>query len=383
MPSQKYVHPANPGALGFDKQIYIRLREQKQDRRLVDKFEIPPISGHAWPVPKAHLCRIVSVEGPQAGDFNVWNLNNPRERFWCARSRQINGCHVTTHSRLWSSLPYLRPMLTFTDDTVPLSENGVRCHDLIGTRCDPYIFKIVEGRDVDYTCHTLLTRAVAPYHLTELDVHDVVNLFSTRALRSRRRDPHHGFRPGAARRLHRVLRRDRPALRPGRLSQRRLHDGKQPDRGRRPTPVWRRRRFLRHLQAPGRRGIRRGRGAAGGLDASRACEAGVRVRRVVAANLTKVAVSGADKAAHKRLTTDVVPVEWGRRADKAYAKQQPAAPVARGAAGAVANGPPYPPTCAVAAISTRNAGFTRPVCTQARAGGLLGKYSPYTVFIFW
>ena len=177
MPTQKYVHPENPGALGFDKQLYIRLREEKQSRRLVDKFEIPPISGRAWPVPKGHLCQIVSVEGPQAGDFNVWNLNNPRERFWCARSRQINGCHVTTHSRLWSTLPYLRPILTFTDDTVPLSENGVRCHDLIGTRCDPYLFKIIEGRYVDYTCHTLLTRAVAPYHLTELDVHDVVNLF--------------------------------------------------------------------------------------------------------------------------------------------------------------------------------------------------------------
>jgi uncharacterized protein YcgI (DUF1989 family) len=68
-------------------------------------------------------------------------------------------------------------MATFIDDTVPLSETGVRCHDLLGTRCDPYLFKIVEGREVEHACHTLLTRAVAPYHLTELDVHDVLNLF--------------------------------------------------------------------------------------------------------------------------------------------------------------------------------------------------------------
>lgn len=177
MPSQKYFDPENPGSLGFDKQFYVRLEGDKQSRKLLDSFEVPPVSGRAWPVPSGHICRIITVQGPQAGDFNAWNLNNPREHFWCARSRQLNGAHVTTHSRLWSTLPYMRPILTFVDDTVPRSENGVRCHDLLGTRCDPYLFKIVEGREVDFTCHTLLSRAIAPYHLTELDVHDVVNLF--------------------------------------------------------------------------------------------------------------------------------------------------------------------------------------------------------------
>jgi TRAP-type C4-dicarboxylate transport system substrate-binding protein len=40
-----------------------------------------------------------------------------------------------------------------------------------------------------------------------------------------------------------------------------------------------------------------------------------------AANLTKVSVSAADQATHKRLMTDVVLVEWGKRAGKAYAKE--------------------------------------------------------------
>jgi uncharacterized protein YcgI (DUF1989 family) len=39
------------------------------------------------------------------------------------------------------------------------------------------MFKLVEGRDFDLTCHALLTRAVVPFHLTEFDVHDVLNLF--------------------------------------------------------------------------------------------------------------------------------------------------------------------------------------------------------------
>ena len=40
-----------------------------------------------------------------------------------------------------------------------------------------------------------------------------------------------------------------------------------------------------------------------------------------AAKLTKVPVSDADQATHKRLMTEVVLVEWGKRAGKAYAKE--------------------------------------------------------------
>ena len=36
----------------------------------------------------------------------------------------------------------------------------------------------------------------------------------------------------------------------------------------------------------------------------------------------------------------------------------------------------YLSTTAVAAISTRNSGLTKPACTHARAGGFSGKYDP-------
>ena len=74
------------------------------------------------------LCRIVVVEGAQVADFNAWNLNNPRERFWAARTKQLHRAHVSTFDRPWSCLPDLRPMLTITGDTVeyPLDEDGRR-----------------------------------------------------------------------------------------------------------------------------------------------------------------------------------------------------------------------------------------------------------------
>ena len=66
------------------------------------------------------------IEGAQVADLNVWNLHNPRERFWAARTRQLYRTYVTTYDRLWSCLPYFRPMLTITNDTVDygIDEDG-------------------------------------------------------------------------------------------------------------------------------------------------------------------------------------------------------------------------------------------------------------------
>ena len=130
------------------------------------------------------VCRIVAIEGPQVVDFNAWNLHNPRERFWAARTRQLESTHLTNYNRLWSVLPYLRPMLTITRETIQYGEDedGGRCHDLLGTRCDPYVTKLLMGETFDFNCHSNLTRAILPWHLNESDVHDVLNIFQVTGL---------------------------------------------------------------------------------------------------------------------------------------------------------------------------------------------------------
>lgn len=178
-----YHDPDNPGRLAIDTAFY-RCVAEAPGRRLAHQHVVPIRSGYAWPVRAGQVSRVVTIEGPQVADFNAWNLNNPRERFWAARSRQIQGAHVTTGDRLWSCLPYLRPMLTITNDTIPTTptSNGGRCHDLLGSRCDPYLYKLIDDRDFNRTCHNNLVRAVAPYHLTEQDVHDVLNIFQVTGL---------------------------------------------------------------------------------------------------------------------------------------------------------------------------------------------------------
>lgn len=66
---------------------------------------------------------------------------------------------------------------SISDCTCAADEDGGRVHDLLGTRCDGYVRKLLTGQDFDYHCHSNLTRAILPHGLTEYDVHDVLNVF--------------------------------------------------------------------------------------------------------------------------------------------------------------------------------------------------------------
>ena len=119
------------------------------------------------------------------GDLNIWHLHNPRERFWASRTRQLHAAHVTTFGRLWSCLPYLRPLVTITGDAIATKGRNPsrgRPHDLLGTRSDPYINLMLSVEGFDFHCHSDLTRAIAPHGLTEFDVHDVLNVFQVTGL---------------------------------------------------------------------------------------------------------------------------------------------------------------------------------------------------------
>lgn len=179
------AYQASPGgALDLDRDFYRKIGESEQ-RELVDSFVIPIRSGRAWEVPAGHLCRIVTIEGAQVADLNIWNRHDPRERMWAARTRQLQAAHVSTYDRLWSTLPFMRPLVTITGDSLAdygLDNEGGRVHDLLGTRCDPYVNRMLSGEDFDYHCHSNLTRAVLPYGLTEFDVHDVLNVFQCTGL---------------------------------------------------------------------------------------------------------------------------------------------------------------------------------------------------------
>lgn len=175
--------PTAGSPLTVDANLYSSI--QQAPRVLVDEFTLPIRSGRAWRAPAGSIVRISTPEGPQVGDLNIWNAHNPRERFWASRTRQLHASHVSTHDRLWSCLPYMRPLVTIISDTLSWygeDEHGGRVHDLLGTRCDPYINSVLSGGEYDFHCHSNLTRAVLPFGLAESDIHDVINIFQVTGL---------------------------------------------------------------------------------------------------------------------------------------------------------------------------------------------------------
>ena len=88
-PQPAYI--AQPGSiLHADQDFYAPIGGTHDDasaRREILSFELPIRSGRAWKVKAGNICRISTPHGPQVGDLNIWNLHNPRERFWAARTR--------------------------------------------------------------------------------------------------------------------------------------------------------------------------------------------------------------------------------------------------------------------------------------------------------
>ena len=166
----------------FDQDFYINASSNMD---LVESIIIPPRDAKTFEVPAGYFFRIISREGPQVGDLNLWHKNNMNERFFSGKTRALYGTHVSTGDRLYSNLPFLRPMATITHDTLDwygYDDDGGSVHDVIGTRCDPYTHVALNNEEYHYCCHSNLCRALSykqqkPINEIEHLVHDVLNVF--------------------------------------------------------------------------------------------------------------------------------------------------------------------------------------------------------------
>lgn len=168
----------NQADLGFRKEL-------RENLTLVHSLTIEPRDAKCFEVPAGSFCRILCPDGPQVGDLNLWHADNLNEKFFSGKTRALHGTHVGVGDRLWSSLPYLRPIATVTYDTLDwygFDEFGGGVHDVIGTRCDPYTNTLLNDNEYHYCCHSNLTRALVNERGlvkedAELLVHDVLNVF--------------------------------------------------------------------------------------------------------------------------------------------------------------------------------------------------------------
>jgi len=154
--------------------LYSDLRSAVKNNKatLIEKLEIPPCDARSWKVPAGCLWRIICTHGPQVADMNCWALPlnrdslvactpQPIEHFYSSKTRQIHATHLTTGDRLWSNMPFVRPLATIVEDTIAygFDEDGAGVHDVIGSRCDPYTHYMLSGGENKVTCcHSNLVR---------------------------------------------------------------------------------------------------------------------------------------------------------------------------------------------------------------------------------
>ncbi|MCC5993577.1 MAG: DUF1989 domain-containing protein [Rhodobacteraceae bacterium] len=160
-------------------------RQARSRATELERIIVPPREARCFYVTAGSFFRITCNEGAQVGDLNLFEARNLDERFYSGKTRALHGSHISIGDRLWSCLPYLRPMATVLEDSLAwygVDEDGGRVHDVIGTRCDPYTRHLLTGQDYHHSCHSNLTRALAeqldkPLSEAEALVHDVLNAF--------------------------------------------------------------------------------------------------------------------------------------------------------------------------------------------------------------
>ena len=161
------------------------LHEARKYIKQIDEVVVPPRDAKTFQVKSGNFFRIESIEGPQVGDLNLFQADNLEEKFYSGKTRALYGTHISVGDKMLSSFPYLRSLATITWDTLDwygYDKDGGSVHDVIGTRCDPYTYKLTSNNDYHYCCHSNLTRALVSEKKIKLDdaekiVHDVLNVF--------------------------------------------------------------------------------------------------------------------------------------------------------------------------------------------------------------
>jgi len=172
----------------LDKDFYDKVRAAKSTYKLVTEFIIPPYSGRGFLVNKGQTFRVIEEDGPQVADVVLWNAHNQREFFSMARSWLMEGFFVGVYTRLWSEVPWFRPMAVCVEETVDTRQREEASrHHYFQTHCTAEVMEARLGRTGLNACRLNLLQAIEPYGLKEEDLHDNINVHEKARL-----DPQNG-----------------------------------------------------------------------------------------------------------------------------------------------------------------------------------------------
>ena len=125
---------------------------------------VPARDARTFEVPAGCFFRIVSVDGPQVGDLDLWNAG----KTWLSASIQGKRVRCMARTFLRATVCGVRfptfALSTIVDDSLDwygFDAYGGSVHDVIGTRCDPYTANLLSGGQYHNCCHSNLSRTLA------------------------------------------------------------------------------------------------------------------------------------------------------------------------------------------------------------------------------
>ena len=77
----------------------------RKTMELMDEVMVAPRDARTFRVAAGNFFRIISVDGPQVGDLNLWSQSDLSERFYSGKTRALHRTHLSTGDQMWSSFP--------------------------------------------------------------------------------------------------------------------------------------------------------------------------------------------------------------------------------------------------------------------------------------
>lgn len=144
---------------GFDMEWYDKLRASKQNWTKVSETRVHPNRGVPFRVKAGQVFKYIQPEGPNIVD--VWLFaadikDTAGEQYDPVLTAGLEGFIMRKNTRLWSNLPYFRPMLTYIDDNIDPAAMPDKDHWPVwhGGHCCPELQQAGFDKVELASCHT-------------------------------------------------------------------------------------------------------------------------------------------------------------------------------------------------------------------------------------
>lgn len=149
--------------------------------QVLETHEIGVGEGIAFTARAGQIVEFRPTRSTQVIDLNLFRLQDQREHFSASVTRPIHGTHLVEGDRLLTCSPWEREIALVHRDTLQgrvVSHEGspTRSHDLLFGRCSASLRQHLYGFR-SQGCQEILSAAIEPHGLSELAVHDPLNIF--------------------------------------------------------------------------------------------------------------------------------------------------------------------------------------------------------------